>query len=207
MANPVCFQSLEEEMRGIVPYMGGRLLNIGCGDADLTGFIKANSPTAMVVNADIATSLPDGVICSIFDLPFADQTFDSVLCNAVLEHVPQPFTAVAELDLVLKPGGRLLLCVPFLQPFHASPTDYFRYTAAGLRALCPDTYEVAHLQTVHCMAQTIGWLVWEFVNEKGGRLRKALVWPWIWLFTRLFQGTDLNTTRSANGFQMVLIKR
>ena len=194
-------------MQSIVPYMSGRVLNMGCGDADLTGYIKANSAATLVVNADIATKLQNGLICTIFELPFAAQTFDTILCNAVLEHVPQPFAAVAELDRVLKPGGTMLLCVPFMQPFHASPTDYFRYTAAGLRALCPDTYEVLHLQAVHCMAQTLGWLVWEYVNERGGKVRKALVWPWIWLFTKLFQKTDLKTTRSANGFQMVLAKR
>jgi SAM-dependent methyltransferase len=45
-------------------------------------------------------------------LPFADNTFDTVICNHVLEHVPNDRTAMAEIHRVLKPEGWALLQVP-----------------------------------------------------------------------------------------------
>jgi 2-polyprenyl-3-methyl-5-hydroxy-6-metoxy-1,4-benzoquinol methylase len=45
-------------------------------------------------------------------LPFADATFDKVICSEVLEHVPDYHMFIAELVRVLKPGGKLALSVP-----------------------------------------------------------------------------------------------
>ncbi|MCZ6597177.1 MAG: class I SAM-dependent methyltransferase [Planctomycetota bacterium] len=68
-------------------------------------------------------------------LPFADASLDTVLCTEVLEHVREPDRFVAEMARVLKPGGRLLLTVPFIQPLHELPSDYYRYTSASVAAL------------------------------------------------------------------------
>ncbi|OWJ65640.1 class I SAM-dependent methyltransferase [Inquilinus limosus] len=46
-------------------------------------------------------------------LPFADGTFDVVIANHVLEHIPDDAAAIAELARVLRPGGRAVLMVPF----------------------------------------------------------------------------------------------
>lgn len=75
------------------------------------------------------------VVCDLQRLPFADGSVDKVISVAVLEHVPTPEQHVAEMFRVLKPGGRLLVYIPFLQPFHASPYDYQRYTDTGMRQL------------------------------------------------------------------------
>lgn len=68
-------------------------------------------------------------------IPFADACFDTVLCTETLEHVARPARVLAELRRVLKPGGWLALSVPFLQPLHQEPHDYYRYTPHGLRHL------------------------------------------------------------------------
>ncbi|EXJ15986.1 hypothetical protein D779_0734 [Imhoffiella purpurea] len=71
-------------------------------------------------------------------LPFADDSFDAVLSIAVLEHVKDPFQCAREIARVLKPGGRLMCCVPFLQPQHGYPHHYYNMTAQGLRNLFAD---------------------------------------------------------------------
>ena len=68
-------------------------------------------------------------------LPFEDASFDTVLCTEVLEHLPEPSVVLGEIARVLKPGGRLLATVPFSQPLHELPGDYYRFTPSALEHL------------------------------------------------------------------------
>lgn len=45
-------------------------------------------------------------------LPFADNSFDHIICSEVLEHIPDEAAAAAELIRILKPGGNLIVSVP-----------------------------------------------------------------------------------------------
>lgn len=49
---------------------------------------------------------------NVLHLPFEGNTFDVILCNHVLEHVPEDRKAMSEIYRVLKPGGFALLQVP-----------------------------------------------------------------------------------------------
>ena len=85
-----------------------------------------------VVNLDIAPFRGVDVIGSALRLPFADASFELVHSAAVLEHVREPQTMIAEMHRVLAPGGHVYTEVPFLQHFHAYPNDFQRYTTKGL---------------------------------------------------------------------------
>lgn len=63
------------------------------------------------------------------------ESWDAVFCSGVLEHVPRPEDAVSEMARVLKVGGSLLIGVPFKQPIHMAPNDFWRFTSFGLRAI------------------------------------------------------------------------
>ena len=86
-----------------------------------------------VVNVDIRPFESVAVVCDAQALPFRDGEFDAVVCHQVLEHVPDADRAVVEMHRVLKPGGRVIVTVPFYFPFHASPHDYRRWTVPGMR--------------------------------------------------------------------------
>ena len=93
------------------------------------------------VDYQVMDPVPDyhpDIIGDIHDIPLADETKEAILCLAVLEHVKNPFTAMAEMHRVLKPGGKLLIYVPFLYYYHAHSgyyKDYWRYTHDGLEEL------------------------------------------------------------------------
>jgi SAM-dependent methyltransferase len=64
--------------------------------------------TTTDLNSPIATVKAD--IC---DLPFEDNTYDFIICNHVLEHIPDDTKAMQELYRVLAPGGIAILQVPY----------------------------------------------------------------------------------------------
>lgn len=180
-------------------------MNAGCGNRDLTAILKEYGATE-VVNYDIESTIPGAIIGSLVETPFQDNEFDSIICNAVLEHVPLIDRVMSELARTLKPGGHLVVGVPYLQPYHQNPTDFRRYTREGLIELGElhglTTVEVL---PVHTIAQTLGWIAWEYALERGG-IRPYVVYPIVWLATRLFHRTDMALKNNANTFQAIYTK-
>lgn len=87
-----------------------------------------------VVNTDIYAFDEVDVVADT-TLPFKDGAVDLFLNIAVLEHMKQPEIAVSEMLRCLKTGGEVFAFAPFMQPVHAAPHDYRRWTDAGLREL------------------------------------------------------------------------
>jgi SAM-dependent methyltransferase len=200
---PVHFQPLEQELDPVVRYLSGHMLNAGCGTRDILPYLRRNG-VAEVMRYDIASSDPEVVIGQIESMPFADASFDSVLCNAVLEHVHDAGRAMHELARVVRKGGYVVVAVPFLQPYHAAPGDFRRYTADGLAQLGRSAgLEVVEVLPVHSFAQTLGWLLWEYAEEKGGFLRRRLSWMIAYVTTRFWHRTDRTLVKNANTFQAV----
>lgn len=77
--------------------------------------------------------------CSAEHIPLPDASVDTILMCEVLEHLQKPEEAITESHRLLKPGGRLILSVPFLFPIHADPDDYQRWTPAKIRRVLEQT--------------------------------------------------------------------
>lgn len=69
-------------------------------------------------------------------IPLSGNCCDAALNIVVLEHLPRPDAAIAEIARVLKPNGRLLLIAPQQWEVHQAPHDFFRFTRYGLQSLC-----------------------------------------------------------------------
>lgn len=82
-------------------------------------------------------------VCDLSDIPVEDDRFDRIICNQVLEHIADPPRVLAELNRVLKPGGRIFCSAPLFYEEHQVPYDYFRYTQFALRKLFKDAGFVA----------------------------------------------------------------
>lgn len=74
-------------------------------------------------------------VCDLTNIPVEDCRFDFIICNQVLEHLPEPLDALSELRRVLKPGGRAIFTVPFFYEEHEQPFDFYRYTQFAHRHL------------------------------------------------------------------------
>src|ERR1051326_8526388 len=126
------------EIQGAAVYAKGRLLDLGCGNAPYKPWFE--SKVAHYVTADFPPVSPVvEVACDSQKLPFYDASFDTVLCTQMLEHVPRPWLAAAEIRRITRPEGILILSCPQYWVLHEVPHDYFRFTPYGLRVLFPET--------------------------------------------------------------------
>jgi SAM-dependent methyltransferase len=107
---------------------GSPVLDVGCGEQPFRGRIEARGGTYLGCDISQTAGKSVGVICTVTRLPFADRSFDVVLCSEVLEHVEDPDGAFGEMLRVLKEDGHLIVTTPFLYPLHEEPNDFVRLT-------------------------------------------------------------------------------
>lgn len=101
------------------------------------------------------------------NLSFANASFDLVVSNDVFEHVPDPFQAFAECARVLKPGGALLMTVPFHSGMDASAPRAVM-DKGGIRFLLPPEYHGNPVSSSGSLVFTdFGWDMLEKIREAG----------------------------------------
>lgn len=66
-------------------------------------------------------------------LPIENEVADTIISLSVMEHLCEPQTMLNEAHRILKPGGSMILQVPWQWHVHEAPYDFFRYTPYGLR--------------------------------------------------------------------------
>jgi SAM-dependent methyltransferase len=101
----------------------GAGLNVGAGHTRVDPRLK---------NLDIFAGPHIDYVGRAEAIPLADDSFDLVITQEVLEHVADPFKAIQEIHRVLRPGGRLYLQLPFIIGYHPGPTDFWRFTREGM---------------------------------------------------------------------------
>jgi SAM-dependent methyltransferase len=100
---------------------GSRLLEIGSGLGHLVGQLEDNFETsavdinhwALVQSKPVAPGTSQQV-ASAEELPFIDASFGVVIIKHIVEHLPHPERAIAEIGRITEPGGVLILATPNL---------------------------------------------------------------------------------------------
>ncbi len=79
-------------------------------------------------------------VCDALNLPFKAGSFDTYASFETLEHIDYPEKFFSEASRVLRPGGKMLVSVPFMYREHSEGTgyDYHRFTISCLKKLCKD---------------------------------------------------------------------
>jgi len=110
----------------------GKVLDVGCGQMPFRHLLPEGAQyTGLDIPAADSFGMdkhPDVVEFDGTAIPFPDAHFDAVMCTEVLEHAEAPEALVAEMHRVLKPGGSLVLTVPFAARVHHIPYDFHRFT-------------------------------------------------------------------------------
>lgn len=167
------FQTLESELPD---WRDKEILDAGCGTGSI---LKQLGNPAKNVGVDLApeaisfcrqrglNNVSQADICA---LPFANASFDAVVCSSVLYHqwVKDPAVAVRELHRVLRPGGLLLLNVPALRFLHSAHDEAVmtahRFNKSEIRQLLRNngfairrlTYWTTLLFPLAVIARTLG---------------------------------------------------
>ncbi|MEU7984243.1 class I SAM-dependent methyltransferase [Streptosporangium canum] len=151
--------------------------------ADLGSGTNRYDPRVLCVDGGTYANVD--IVGDLRTLPIGDGALAGIVSVAVLEHVPDPQAHVEEMWRVLRPGGRVLCYVPFMQPFHASPYDYQRYTQAGMKTLF-GRFDVLSVRVGAGPTSAMLWTLQEWLalllSFGSRRLYRGLI-PLMWLLS------------------------
>jgi len=165
-------------------YSKGMLADIGCGDVPFYHFYKDSITDNVCVdwaNSSLETSFLDYDADLNKELVFLEtDSFDTVLCTDVLEHISQPELLFSEMTRILKPNGHIILTVPFMYWIHGNPHDFHRYTHYKLKDFCANNnLTIVELNTYGGLPEIIFDLIYKGYNYYNFPLKRMFLFLWL----------------------------
>ncbi len=173
--------ALENVLDNYWGFLDGLLLDLGCGQSPY------HKKTLKHVNEQIGLDLHKDngvdVVADAHNLPFKSETFDSVFCSQVIEHVEYPEHVVDEIGRIIKVGGKLILSAPFMFPKHSDPFDYHRFTDIKLERMLKKAGFDVTIQRKNLGAFGVLALFMAYILPLT-ILIKSLIYPMLWIDKR-----------------------
>jgi hypothetical protein len=107
---------------GLLERLSGRAVLHFAPEKHLSRLVRAQNPSEYVL-ADLLPNSPSVQRVDMLAMPFADGSFDLLIANHVLEHVPDTSKAISEIRRVLRRGGEAILQTPYSRKLHHSWED------------------------------------------------------------------------------------
>ena len=145
-----------------------RILIVGGGEVGGGAQALYDDPNVELIGTDVYASPFTRLVVDGHRLPFADESFDGVWIQAVLEHVLDPWMVVAEIHRVLKRDGLVFANTPFMQQVHEGAYDFTRFTLSGHRWLFRN-FTAIDSGVVSGAGTALVWSVRYFVQALSGR--------------------------------------
>lgn len=144
-------------------------------------------------------------------LPFGDASLDGIISTALLEHVEHPEPILAEMQRVVRPGGRVYVEVPFLQGYHPDPIDMRRYTRPGLEQKVSEAgFTIVESGVSGGPFSMLAWMLREFpgslTSSKTGYFVAKFISGWLTFWVKYldaFARRASNAQILADGFYVL----
>ncbi len=199
--------------RYVETYLHGKVIDIGCGTKPYKDMLAPY--VTEHIGVDHEETFHDKSNIDLFGtaykIPAEEESFDSAICTAVLEHLEEPEQALQECHRVLKHGGYAIYSVPFIWHLHEEPRDFFRYSKYGLKYLFEKTgFEVVEIKALSGFWVTFGQLfVYNIYRFNKGPLRYIPIIPLIGLFIQgiSFLVDKIDKTEQWTWMYMIVAKK
>jgi len=132
------------------------IVNLGSGPRYLKG-------RKDIINVDIFSFHEVDIISDAANLPFKDNSVDLLINTALLEHTSEPWKIIKEMHRVLCKDGKIFCFVPFIQPLHAAPDDFYRWTEQGIYQSFSE-FDKLHVYLAGGPMSGFLWIFVEFIS-------------------------------------------
>ncbi len=197
---------LLREVLKVVPYIKGRLLDIGCGEKPYKSIFSSHIDYYIGIDLPQTLHSKHGVdvFANAHQLPFKENTVDTILCLEVLEHIERPAQLLKEIFAVLRKDGVLILSAPQTYCLHKDPLDFYRFTQEGLIELVKNQtgFTINYINSIGGTREFLVDFVCKFILMKLNKgilgkiiptiLKKLIVTLPQILYIKLFKNTDVN---------------
>jgi SAM-dependent methyltransferase len=188
--------SIERQLKPLIErYARGRVLDAGAGRMAWRSMLRAAASEYM--STDYSLTHPE--LSFQADLraliPLEDQTIDTIFCCSVLEHVTEPWRVLPDMLRILRPGGHVIMSVPFLYYLHGAPHDYFRFTRYGIVELASKAgFEIVEVKTgggfAHALLHPVSMVITAMLWHRHAPWLTAMPAYALYRLARLVDGLD-----------------
>lgn len=170
---------LRRDLKERLSKVRGRLLDVGCERKPYGVFLH---PSVEHVGIDVFEGPEVDMVYDGKHIPFPDNSFDAILCTQVMEHAEDAEQVRNEIARVLKPGGTLILTVPFTYNEHSAPYDFRRFSRYGVVRFFEKQVDIQDVILQGAIGSTAGvmllnWYDAQMDHNKFTRLLKGVTLP------------------------------